>query len=277
MSVLNIIVLALLQGLTELLPISSSAHLILVPVITGWPDQGLMVDASLHLGTFCAIALYFWRDCLAMLMGLLNLLRGKVTPGAKLMGFVVIATIPALICGILIKDYAETALRSVVIVGWTATFFGILLFIADRWGVRLKKVEHMTWQAALIVGLAQCLALIPGTSRSGITMTAGRAMGFERRDAARFSFLVSLPITLGAGLLGVYEISKGADGGAHLHDAAFAASGAFLASLATVAFLMNWLRTASFTPFVVYRVALGIGLLIWVYGFGGPQITGPIH
>lgn len=272
-TVLNIIVLALLQGLTELLPISSSAHLILVPVITGWPDQGLMVDASLHLGTFCAIALYFWRDCLAMLLGLLNLLRGKVTPGAKLMGFVVIATIPAVICGLLIKDYAETALRSVAIIGWTATIFGILLFVADRWGVRLKKVEHMTWQGAIIVGLAQCLALIPGTSRSGITMTAGRAMGFERRDAARFSFLVSLPVTLGAGLLGVYEISKGADGGAHLYDAALAAGGAFLASLATVAFLMNWLRTASFTPFVVYRVALGIGLLIWVYGFGGPGMV----
>lgn len=273
MTVLNIIVLALLQGLTELLPISSSAHLILVPVLTGWPDQGLMVDASLHLGTFCAIALYFWRDVLAMIVGLLNLLRGKVTPGAKLAGFVIIATIPAVICGLLIKDYAETALRSVTIIGWTATIFGILLYVADRWGVRLKRLEHMTWQGALIVGLAQCIALIPGTSRSGITMTAGRALGFERRDAARFSFLVSLPVTLGAGLLGVYEISKGADGGAHLHDAALAAGGAFLASLATVAFLMNWLRTANFTPFVLYRVALGVGLLIWVYGFGGPHMV----
>lgn len=277
MSVLNIIVLALLQGLTELLPISSSAHLILVPAVTGWPDQGLMVDAALHLGTFAAIALYFWRDVLDMILGFFNLLRGKVTPGAKLMGFVLIATIPAVIAGFLIKDYAETALRSVAIIAWTATIFGILLFVADRFGVRLKRIEHMTWQGALIVGLAQCLALIPGTSRSGITMTAGRAMGFERRDAARFSFLVSLPVTLGAGLLGVHEILKGADGGAHLHDAALAAFGAFLASLATVAFLMKWLRTASFTPFVVYRVALGIGLLIWVYVYGGPNITGGIH
>ncbi|HEY4134467.1 MAG TPA: undecaprenyl-diphosphate phosphatase [Alphaproteobacteria bacterium] len=273
MSVLNIIVLALLQGLTELLPISSSAHLILVPAITGWPDQGLMVDAALHLGTFAAIALYFWRDVLEMIVGLLNLLRGKVTPGARLAGYVIIATIPAIIAGLSIQHYAETVLRSVAIIAWTATLFGILLYVADRFGVRVKRLEHMTWKGALIVGLAQVLALIPGTSRSGITMTAGRFLGFERRDAARFSFLVSLPVTLGAGLLGVHEILKGADGGAHFHDAALAAGGAFLASLATVAFLMNYLRTASFTPFVIYRVALGLALLVWVYGFGGPHIA----
>ena len=272
MTLLNILVLALLQGLTELLPISSSAHLILVPVLTGWPDQGLMIDAALHLGTFFAVLVYFWRDCLDMLAGLLNLLRGRRTPGTRLALYVVIATIPAVIVGLLIKDYAETVLRSVAIIGWTAFGFGILLYVADRWGARVKQVEHLDWKSALFVGLAQVLALIPGTSRSGITMTAARALGYERRDAARFSFLVSLPVTLGAGLLGVYELAQGENGGAHLHDAALAAGGAFLAALAAIAFLMSWLRRASFAPFVVYRVALGLGLLIWVYGFGGPEV-----
>ncbi len=272
MTVANILVLALLQGFTELLPISSSAHLILVPAITGWPDQGLMVDAALHLGTFFAILVYFWRDVLGMIQGLGAAAIGRRDhPGATLTLHVVIATIPAVVVGLLIKDYAETSLRSVTLIAFNAIFFGILLFLADRFGARSRQVGQMTWRHAIFIGIAQALALVPGTSRSGITMTAALGLSYDRISAARFSFLISLPVTFGAGLLGVYEIVKLGHYG-ELQDAALAAVGAFLSSLAAVAFLMNWLRTASFLPFVVYRILLGIGLLIWIYVFGGPHI-----
>lgn len=273
-TILNILVLALLQGLTELLPISSSAHLILVPAITGWPDQGLMVDAALHLGTFCAILLYFWRDVWGMLTGLGTALTGpRNNPGSRLAMQIVIATIPAVILGLLIKDYAETVFRSVTLIAFNAIFFGLLLFAADRYGARNRDLSQSTWRHALLIGLAQALALVPGTSRSGITMTAAMGLGYDRVSAARFSFLISLPVTFGAGLLGVYQIIKtGHDG--ELAAAALAAGGAFLSSLATVAFLMSWLRRASFLPFVVYRVILGIGLLIWIFAFGGPLVAG---
>jgi undecaprenyl-diphosphatase len=197
-TVANILVLALLQGFTELLPISSSAHLILVPAITGWPDQGLMVDAALHLGTFFAILVYFWRDVLGMLVGLGAAATGQRDhPGAKLALHVVIATIPAVVVGVMIKDYAETSLRSVTLIAFNAIFFGILLFLADRFGARNRKMAQMTWQHAIFVGIAQALALVPGTSRSGITMTAALGLGYDRVSAARFSFLVSLPVTFG--------------------------------------------------------------------------------
>jgi len=271
-SLINILVLALLQGFTELLPISSSAHLILVPAVTGWPDQGLMVDAALHLGTFFAILLYFWRDVWGMTTGLGAAVTGRWdNPGARLAMQVVVATIPAVIVGVLIKDYAETSLRSVTLIACNAIFFGILLYLADRYGARNRQIGEMTWRHALLIGIAQAFALVPGTSRSGITMTAALGLKYDRVSAARFSFLISLPVTFGAGLLGVYEIVKLGHYD-ELHDAAWAAGGAFLSSLVAVIFLMKWLRTASFTPFVVYRLLLGAALLIWVYMFGGPHI-----
>jgi undecaprenyl-diphosphatase len=273
MTLLNILVLALLQGFTELLPISSSAHLNLVPKVTGWPDQGLMVDAALHLGTFCAILLYFWRDVWGMVTGLFAAASGRHDdPGARLALQVVVATIPAVVVGLSIQHYAETVLRdSVTLIAVNLMLFGALLFLADRFGARRLKVEQMTWKHAALIGLSQALALIPGTSRSGITMTAALGLGYDRVSAARFSFLISLPATFGAGMLGVYEIVKTGHNG-ELTDAAWAAFGAFLSSLVAVVFLMKWLRTASFTPFVIYRLILGVVLLVWVFGFGAPAI-----
>ena len=273
MSLINILILALLQGITELLPISSSAHLNLVPKITGWPDQGLMVDAALHLGTFAAILLYFWRDVWGMVSGLGAAVTGRHdNPGARLAMQVVVATIPAVVIGLLIKDYAETTLReNVTLIAGNLIFFGVLLFLADRFGARDRQVGEMTWFHAILIGIAQSLALVPGTSRSGVTMTAALGLRYDRVSAARFSFLISLPATLGAGLLGVYEIVK-LGHYTELQDAAWAAGGAFVSSLITVIFLMKWLRTASFTPFVIYRLLLGAALLVWVYQFGGHQI-----
>lgn len=264
MALLHITILALIQGITEFLPISSQAHLILVPVLTGWQDQGLIIDVAVHVGTLGAVALYFRRDLWLMLGAVARLIIGQSGPGTKLVVNLAVATVPVLVAGYLVQRYAGGSLRSVALIGWTTLGFGVLLYAADRLSLTIRRIEHMKLGAALTIGLAQALALVPGVSRSGITMTAARLSGFERTEAARFSMLLSIPVILGAGVLSGLELYEVAD--ARLTaTAAAAAVLAFGAALAAIAFLMRWLRSATFTPFVVYRVLLGIGLLVWVY------------
>ncbi len=264
MTLLHITILALIQGITEFLPISSQAHLILVPVLAGWQDQGLIIDVAVHVGTLGAVALYFRRDLRLMLVAVGRLIIGQSGPGTKLVVNLAVATVPVLVAGYLVQRYAEGSLRSAALIGWTTLGFGVLLYAADRLSLTIRRIEHMKLGAALAIGLAQALALVPGTSRSGITMTAARLSGFERTEAARFSMLLSIPVILGAGVLSGLELYGVAD--ARLTAAAAAAAAlAFGAALAAIAFLMRWLRSATFTPFVVYRVLLGIGLLVWVY------------
>jgi undecaprenyl-diphosphatase len=261
---LQIVVLSLVQGLTEFLPVSSSGHLVLVPYFTGWPDQGLVVDVAVHVGTLAAVLIYFWRDVLALLGGLLRLFVGEVTREGRLALYLLLATIPALGIGYALETLAGGTPRRVEVVAWAMIGFAIVLWIADRVGMRVKRLEHMTLGQALVVGLAQPLAFIPGTSRSGITMVAARLMGYEREEAARFSFLLSIPAILAAGL---YEGLKLAESGAG--EALSGAGLALLFSAATglgaIAFLMRWLRRSSFAPFVIYRLILGVGLLVWLY------------
>ncbi len=260
MSLLHLAVLAVVQGITEFLPISSSGHLILVPKLFGWPDQGLVIDVAVHVGTLGAVILYFWRDVWAMVVGLGRLLRGQRDPGARLAGYVVVATIPVVAAGFAVNTYAGDGLRSLEVIGWATLGFGIVLYVADRLGMTLRRLEHVGLHDAIIVGLAQVLALIPGTSRSGITMTAARMLGMERTDAARFSMLLSIPTILGAGTLKGLELYQSSD--ATLTLAAILAAGlALIAALAAIALMMAWLRRATFTPFVIYRIALG-GLLL---------------
>jgi undecaprenyl-diphosphatase len=265
MPLLHIIVLAVVQGITEFLPISSSGHLILVPPLTGWDDQGLVIDVAVHVGTLGAVMLYFWRDVLAMTLGAGRLATGRMTEGARLALYVVLATIPVVIAGLLFKDFIAADLRSEEVVAWTTIVFGVALWLADRYGGHLRKLGALTLPHALVVGLAQALALVPGTSRSGITMTAARMLGYERTDAARFSMLLSIPTIIAAGTLVTRDLIAAGDVvlGA---DAALAAILSFAAALIAIAALMRWLRTASFTPFVVYRLVLGVGLLVWLYG-----------
>ena len=264
MTLLHITILALIQGITEFLPISSQAHLILVPVLTGWQDQGLIIDVAVHVGTLGAVALYFRRDLWLMLVAVARLIIGQSSPGTKLVVNLAVATVPVLVAGYLVQRYAGDSLRSPALIGWTTLGFGILLYAADRLSLTIRRIEHMKLGAALAIGLAQALALVPGTSRSGITMTAARLSGFERPEAARFSMLLSIPVILGAGVLSGLELYEVAD--ARLTaTAAVAAVLAFGAALAAIALLMRLLRSATFTPFVVYRVLLGIGLLVWVY------------
>ncbi len=264
MPLLHIVVLALVQGITEFLPISSSGHLILVPGITGWPDQGLTIDVAAHLGTLLAVLVYFWRDVLAMLQGLGRLLRGRVDDGARLALHIAIATVPALVVGFLVQHFLGDQLRSIHTVAWTMIVFGIVLYLADRIGLTVSRLPHMSRSQALVIGIAQTLAFVPGTSRSGITIVAARLYGYERPEAARFSFLLSIPAILAAPIFEGHKVIASGDA-VLLHDAALTAALSAVAGFAAIAFMMAWLRRSTFTIFVVYRLLLGAALLYLIY------------
>jgi undecaprenyl-diphosphatase len=264
---LHIVVLALLQGVTEFLPVSSSGHLALLPTISGWDDQGLLMDVAVHVGTLGAVVVYFWRDLWAMVSGLWAFLsKGKRNQGARLAGLLIVASIPVMIAGYAMNHFYGDGLRDPLVIAWATLGFGVVLYVADKIGLTVRKAEHLYVSDALMIGLAQVLALVPGTSRSGITMTAARLLGMERFEAARFSMLLSIPAILGAGALKGWELYEGKD--TALTSDAFLATGlAFIAALVSIFFMMAWLRRASFTPFVVYRLVLGIGLLGVLYGW----------
>jgi undecaprenyl-diphosphatase len=260
----HIVVLAVVQGLTEFLPISSSGHLVLVPAITGWDDQGLTIDVAVHVGSLAAVTLYFRRDVAAIAGGLLRLATGQGNPAAALGGYVLLATMPIIGVGAMVHEYAGDTLRTVAVIGWTTLGFGLVLLVADRLGATDRWLRQLTISHAAVVGLAQVIALVPGTSRAGITMTAARMLGYERAEAARFSMLLSIPTVAAAGLLAgldLYETQSLALG----IDAAIACAIAFVAALAAITGMMHWLKRATFTPFVLYRVVLGIALLVWFY------------
>ncbi|NQV48158.1 MAG: undecaprenyl-diphosphate phosphatase [Rhodospirillaceae bacterium] len=268
MPILHIVVLALVQGITEFLPVSSSGHLALVPILADWPDQGLIIDVAVHVGTLGAVMLYFWRDMVGMIAGLYRTAKGRSDPMARLAGLLAISTVPVVVAGYFLNRYGMDGLRSVTIIGWATLGFGIILLITDRIGMTLRRIEHVGFGDALIIGMAQVLALIPGTSRSGITMSAARLLGMERTEAARFSMLMSVPTIIGAGVLKGLELYQIGD--ARLtSDVILAAGLSFVAALVAIFLMMAWLRRATFTPFVVYRVLLGGGLLALSYGWLG--------
>lgn len=264
MTEIHIIILALVQGITEFLPISSSGHLVLVPFFGGWEDQGMLMDVAVHVGTLGAVMIYFWRDVWHMIRGLFRAMKGKKDSGARLSLMVILTTIPVICAGFLLNKYIGEGFRSIEVIGWTTLGFGVLLYISDKVGLTIRRIEHTNVTDAVIIGLAQCLALIPGTSRSGITMTAARFLGYERIDAARFSMLLSIPTILGAGTLKGLELYE--SGNVQLtNDALFAAGLAFVSALVAIAVMMAWLKRASFTPFCIYRFLLGGGLLYVAY------------
>ena len=267
MSVTQIIVVSLVQGITEFLPISSQAHLILVPRLTGWCNPGLALDIAVQVGALAAVMLYFWRECFAMGRGALNLIHGRMTREGRLLLLIVLATLPVLAAGYLVKETVGGDFRSLTVIGWATLIWGFGLWLADRYGLRVRRVEHMTWGSALTIGVFQMLALVPGTSRSGITMIAARLLGFERTDAARFSMLMAIPVIAAAATLVGLDIARA--GTAHLtREALLAGAITFVCALAAIALLLRWLRRATFAPFVVYRIVLGLVLLGAVYGYG---------
>ncbi|MBK1698796.1 undecaprenyl-diphosphate phosphatase [Rhodovibrio salinarum] len=267
MPLLHLFVLSLVQGITEFLPISSSGHLVLTweALESNVPEHDqLIVDIAVHVGTLAAVCGYFWRDIWDMLTGVFAGLAGRPTAGTRLAIFVVLATLPVIVAGFLLKDVVDDLLRSAQVIAWTTLGFGLLLYVADKAGAQMKRIPEMRWADALIIGMMQVLALVPGTSRSGITMTAGRLLGYDRREAARFSMLLAIPAIAGAGTLAGLDVYESGNLALGL-DALIAAAMAFVAAWIAIALLMRWLAVASFTPFVVYRIALGGLLLTLIY------------
>ncbi len=266
---LQIIVLALIQGITEFLPISSSGHLILVPAITGWPDQGVLTDMVTNVGSLTAVIIYFWRDVVGMMRGCLDLLQRRASANGMLVLNVMIGTVPIVLVGLAMKATGlDDHIRSATLVAVNAIVFGILLYAADAYGLMTRTVRDMNWVSALVIGVAQAFSLSPGTSRSGITMTAARAMGFGRVEAARFSFLLSIPANAAASALVIGDAIK--NGEAITGGVIMTGVLTFFVALLAIAFLMRMLRTVSFLPFVIYRVILGGALLGLI--FAGVQL-----
>ena len=265
MLIIQIIVLALIQGITEFLPISSSGHLLLVPALTGWKDQGVLTDVMVHMGSFLAVVVYFWKDCINLTMGFIDMLRGRTNAWGRLALLIVVGTIPAVVVGIILDKigFMDMVRHMPVIVAWNAIIFGILLYVCDRFGLSIRRMADMTWTPALIIGVAQAVAIIPGVSRSGITMTAARALGFERPEAARFAFLLGIPAIAGAGVLHLGEAA--ATGVTITIPMILTMVLTFFVALGTITVLMKLVRHVSFLPFAIYRVALGVVLLAMIY------------
>jgi len=268
LTLLQIIVLAVVQGITEFLPISSSGHLILVPWLTNWPDQGLLMDVGVHVGTLAAVMLYFRADVARMIGAFWHMITFKKDvnqPDKRLMIAIVLSTIPVVLIGGLASKMGWTDVwRNMEVIGWTSIIFGLLLYVLDHKSSVTRKISDLRYGHAMIIGLAQVLAIIPGTSRSGITMTAARGLGFSRTEAARFSMLMSIPTILAAGSLEGLTLIK--SGNMTLGIDIFLGAGlSFLTALLAIAGLMKWLQKSTMTPFVIYRVILGIALLTLVY------------
>jgi undecaprenyl-diphosphatase len=262
---IQVIVLALVQGLTEILPISSSGHLILVPVLFGWPDQGLGFDVAMHMGTLAALLWYFRGEVqLYSRAALRSLAARRLDAESRLAWAIAAGTVPAVLFGLYLEQGAGSALRSATVVATTTVVYALLLGTADLLGAKRRDETTVGFKDALIIGAAQALALIPGTSRSGITMTAGLALGLDRKGAARFSFLLSLPITAAAG---AFELAKllHADAPQPWLDMLLGAAVAGLATYACVAVLLRFIQRIGMWPFVAYRLLLGaaLGLALW--------------
>ena len=265
MLLVPIILLALVQGLGEFLPIGASGQLVLVPALTGWPDQGLAVGLGAHIGTLIAVMLYFWRDVGRMAGGLARLLLGELDEGGRLALQVLIASIPAIGLGAFLQYQFGQYIGGLTWVAWTSIAFGLLLYAADQIGATFRRVEHMTLGLALIIGIAEAAAFLPGTGRTSIAMLMARLLGYERPDAARFAFLLSIPAIAAIAGVEAYRLT-GEQMLAGLHDASLAALFSGLAGLIAIAFLMAWLRIAGFAIFAVYRLLFGAVLLYLAYG-----------
>ncbi|HAT71463.1 MAG TPA: UDP-diphosphatase [Elusimicrobia bacterium] len=250
-------ILGVLQGAGEFLPISSSAHLALAPKLFGWTYQGLAYDVMLHLGTLLAVIIYFRRDWLEIFR---DALARPKTPEGRMLWLLALASVPAGVAGLALNDLAETLFRDPVWIGCNLVFFSFVIYLADRRPAQTLDEGAFCWRHAVLIGLAQCIALMPGASRSGMTIMAALFLGYRRAAAARLSFLLSTPVILGAGLLEARKITPD-----QLTPAfAWGLAAAFLSGLAFIWLLMSWMKKRNLTPFLIYRVALGSAIL-WMF------------
>jgi undecaprenyl-diphosphatase len=264
LDLIQLIILALIQGITEFLPVSSSAHLILVPLLTDWQDQGLAIDVAAHFGSLFAVVYYLRKDISRILIAGFDSIKNKeaATQDSRLFWYLVIASLPVLAAGFLLRDIVSTYLRNPLIIAYASIGFGLLLWYADVKGTRLRQINSINLRDAILIGLAQVLALVPGTSRSGITMTVALILGLDRISAARFSFLMAVPIILVAGgyeSLKLIQMNVGVDIVNFIITALLSAISALLA----IHVFMKFLDKVGMLPFVIYRVALGIVLILF--------------
>ncbi|MCE2518297.1 MAG: undecaprenyl-diphosphate phosphatase [Alphaproteobacteria bacterium] len=257
MTWLQLTVLALVQGITEFLPVSSSGHLFLASNVLGWPDQGLKIDIAVHGGTLLAVIMYFRKE-------IVRLLRCREAADRRLLVLIVAATVPVGGAGFVLHATGTDMLRDPALIAWTTLGFGLLLLAADRLGGTARPLEDLTWRSAVVIGLFQVAALVPGTSRAGVTITAARFLGYRRADCATFSMLLSIPVIGAAVLLAAGDMAASGDM-ALTRSSLVAAVLSFGAALITIRLFMAWLARASFTPFVIYRVLLAALLLAWLY------------
>ncbi len=257
--------LAVIQGLTEFLPVSSSAHLILPSQILAWPDQGLAFDVGVHLGTIFAVIYYFRKDVGVMLIAFIDSLRGKKSIDSNTAWFIIAATVPALIAGLLLNDIIDLYGRSILVIAGATMIFGGVLWFADTRQNQQKAIANLTWKDSIIIGLSQALALIPGTSRSGITMSAALMLGFSREAAAKFSFFLSIPIILAAGSYKGLELANSE----LLVRWDMVIAGVLVSALVAITcihYFLIWLERVGMLPFVIYRFILGSVLLAIYFG-----------
>jgi undecaprenyl-diphosphatase len=265
LSLAQAIVLGIVQGLTEFLPISSSGHLRIVPAFLGWDDPGTAFTAVIQLGTMAAVLLYFRQDLLRIATAWLRSLRDPAVRGtldARLGWYLILATIPISLIGVAFKGQIETGARDLYLIGSMLIVFGLVLLLAEKLSRRERDVTTITRRDATVIGFAQALALVPGVSRSGATISAGLLLGFDRVSAARFSFLLSIPAVVLSGLYELKDVVNGsAEGSAGLGPTAVATVLAFITGYASIAFLLRYLTTHSTAVFVGYRVLLGAAVL----------------
>lgn len=275
MNLLEAIILGIIQGLTEFLPISSSAHLRVASELLGIGDAGAAFTAITQIGTEAAVVVFFWRDIQRVITRWFLSLRGRVErsdPDARMGWFIILGTIPIVVLGLVFQDHIESTLRSLWFVAITLIVFGVLLGIADRVGKRLLELQHLNVPHGVIYGLAQALALIPGVSRSGGTITAGLLMGYTREAAARYSFLLAIPAVFGSGFYQVLKASRAGFESGFLVPTTIATIAAFLVALVVIGVFMRYISRGSFMPFVIYRIVLGgVIIILLVTGVVSPE------
>ncbi len=272
MPILHIFILSAVQGVTEFLPISSSGHLQMLPMISNIEKQTVLIDVSVHLGTLGGVIIFFFKDITKILNGFSNILKGKKSADGKIFIMIVVATIPLIIVGGIVWITNSVYLfRSIEIIAWATLLFGILLYISDKFFLTVRNIETITTFQAIIFGLAQVISIIPGTSRSGIIITFARFFGYKRTDSAKFAMLLSIPAIILPGILSTWEILS-SENIKLQHDFFISLFVSFIFSLIALSLLMRWLKKSSFFPFAFYRIIIGILMLVWVYSLNKEQL-----
>lgn len=261
MDAIQAAVLGLIQGLTEFLPVSSSGHLVLAPWLFGWEDQSLAFDVAVHMGTLMAVVVYFWRDLVSLIPAVPRMVTSAQDDHTRMARGLLLATLPACILGAALRIALDIEFDSPALVATNLIIFGLLLGAADRWGRRNKRLKGLSMGGYVMLGFAQALALIPGTSRSGATMTAALALGLDRVDAARVSFLMAVPVIAIAGGYELLELMT-SEGPVDWPDMGIGVGVAFTSGLLCIAVLLRFLARVGFWPFVVYRLLLGAAILV---------------